>query len=121
MVPGLTWADLEYQSRLPERTKDVALELGRVREVGRFPEEPYDFDVTSAGAVRSPTALKEHRRAKSEFQGLLGGQLRQSPSKDVVLYVHGFNETFETAAVSMGELCHFFGREHVCAIFTWPW
>ena len=120
MVSGLTWADLEYQSRLPERTKDVALELGRVKEVGRFPEEPYDFDVTSAGAVRSPTALKEHRRAKSEFQGLLGGQLRQSPSKDVVLYVHGFNETFETAAVSMGELCHFFGREHVCAIFTWP-
>jgi esterase/lipase superfamily enzyme len=120
MVPGLTWADLEYQSGLPKRTRDVNLELGRVSEAGRFPEEPYDLDVTSAGAVRSPTDLKEHRRAKSGFQDLLRGQLRQSPTKEVVLYVHGFNETFESAALSMGELCHFFGREHVCAIFTWP-
>jgi esterase/lipase superfamily enzyme len=50
----------------------------------------------------------------------MGEQLRQSPRKEVVLYVHGFNETFASAAFTMGELCHFFGREHVCAIFTWP-
>ncbi len=120
MVPGLTWSDLEYQSRLPARTREVNLELGRVKEAGRFPQEPYDFDVTNAGAVRSPTVLKEHRKTKVEFQDLLREQLQQSPSKEVILYVHGFNETFETAALTMGELCHFFGREHVCAIFTWP-
>ena len=114
MVPGLTWSDLEYQSRLPVRTKDVTLELGRVREAGRFPQEP------ATGAVRSPTVLIEHRRVKSGFQDLLRAQLRQSPSKEVVLYVHGFNETFESAALTLGELCHFFGREQVCAIFTWP-
>jgi esterase/lipase superfamily enzyme len=120
MVPGLSWSDLEYQSRLPERTQDVFLELGRVTEAGRFPQEPYDFEATASGAVRSPAVLKEHRKAKTRFQELLGKQLRQSPSKEVVLYVHGFNETFASAAFTMGELCHFFGREHVCAIFTWP-
>ena len=120
MVPGLSWSDLEYQSRLPERTRDVLLELGRVTEVGRFPQEPYDFKATASGAVRSPTVLKEHRRVKTRFQDLMGEQLRQSPRKEVVLYVHGFNETFASAAFTMGELCHFFGREHVCAIFTWP-
>jgi esterase/lipase superfamily enzyme len=120
MVPGLSWSDLEYQSRLPERTMDVLLELGRVTEVGRFPQEPYDFEATASGAVRSPTVLKEHRRVKTQFRDLMGEQLRQSPRKEVVLYVHGFNETFASAAFTMGELCHFFGREHVCAIFTWP-
>ena len=120
MVPGLTWSDLEYQSRLSERTRAVNLELGRVTEAGRFPPEPYDFDVTTAGAVRSPAVLKEHRKVKSEFQELMREQLRESPRKEVILYVHGFNETFATAANTMGELCHFFGREHVCAIFTWP-
>jgi esterase/lipase superfamily enzyme len=34
--------------------------------------------------------------------------------------VHGFNETFETAAFTAAELCHFLGREPVCAFFTWP-
>lgn len=43
MLPGLTWSDLEYQNRLPERTKAVDLELGRVTEAGHFPPEPYDI------------------------------------------------------------------------------
>jgi esterase/lipase superfamily enzyme len=38
----------------------------------------------------------------------------------VLLYVHGFNETFETAAFTTAELCHFLGRESVCTFFTWP-
>ncbi len=37
-----------------------------------------------------------------------------------MLYVHGFNETFATAAFTAAELCHFFGREQVCSFFTWP-
>jgi esterase/lipase superfamily enzyme len=37
-----------------------------------------------------------------------------------MLYVHGFNETFATAAYTAAELCHFLGREHACAFFTWP-
>jgi esterase/lipase superfamily enzyme len=37
-----------------------------------------------------------------------------------VLYVHGYHNTFEDAALTMGELCHFLGREFVCSIFTWP-
>jgi esterase/lipase superfamily enzyme len=37
-----------------------------------------------------------------------------------MLYVHGFNETFATAAFTAAELCHFLGRAHVCAFFTWP-
>ncbi len=120
MVPGLGWWDLKYQSRLPERTRDVLLELGRVAEEGRFPPEPYDFEVTASGAVRSAAVLKEHRKVKTRFHDLMSEQLRQSPRKEVILYVHGFNETFASAAFTMGELCHFFGREHVCALFTWP-
>ncbi len=120
MVPGLGWSDLKHQSRLPERTRDVLLELGRVTEEGRFPPEPYDIEVTASGAVRSAAVLKEHRRVKARFRDVMREQLRQSPRKEVILYVHGFNETFASAAFTMGELCHFFGREHVCAIFTWP-
>jgi esterase/lipase superfamily enzyme len=37
-----------------------------------------------------------------------------------VLFVHGYANTFQDASFTMGELCHFLGREFVCAIFTWP-
>ena len=34
--------------------------------------------------------------------------------------MHGYHTSFESAALTMGELCHFLGREFVCGIFTWP-
>jgi esterase/lipase superfamily enzyme len=37
-----------------------------------------------------------------------------------MLYVHGFNETFASAAFTAAELCHFLGCAYVCAFFTWP-
>ena len=46
--------------------------------------------------------------------------LHPSHRQEIVIYVHGFNETFETAAFTIAELCHFLGREHVCSFFTWP-
>lgn len=58
--------------------------------------------------------------AKARFESMLGRQLQVAPSGEVVLYIHGFNETFKTAADTMGELCHYLGREHACGIFTWP-
>jgi len=37
-----------------------------------------------------------------------------------VLFVHGYHSSFERAALTMGEFCHFLGRDFVCGIFTWP-
>ncbi len=120
MTPNLTWADLEQQSRLRKRTKEVNLELSEVRERGRFPEEPYDLEVTSDGLIRSPTTVTQHRLVRARFESQLREQLRQSPSKEVVLYIHGFNESFASAAYTMADLCHYLGRQHVCMIFSWP-
>src|SRR5271169_2846370 len=38
----------------------------------------------------------------------------------MVLFIHGYSDTFTDAATTMGEMCHYLGREFVCAIFTWP-
>jgi esterase/lipase superfamily enzyme len=47
-------------------------------------------------------------------------RIEASPRKEVVLFVHGYANSFQDAAFSMADLCHFFGREFVCGIFTWP-
>ena len=120
MIPALTWTELEQQSRLRDRTRKVELALGLVGEIGRFPRESYGIEVTPAGFTRSPAALARHRDARGSFEALLRDRLAVSPRKEVVVFVHGFNETFATAAYTLAELCHFLGREHVCMLFTWP-
>jgi esterase/lipase superfamily enzyme len=121
VVPGLDWETLSAQSQLAERTREVNLELGEVREIGAFPDEPYQIAAGPSGKVlRDREELVRHSDAKIGLQGEVQRRLAAAPKREVLLYVHGFNETFATAAYTAAELCHFLGREHVCAFFTWP-
>ena len=81
---------------------------------------PYPIQTTKGGIRREPTVLDNHRRVGAALQSEVQRRLNAATSREVVLYVHGFNETFATAAHTAAELCHFFGRSHVCSFFTWP-
>ncbi|RKT47536.1 alpha/beta hydrolase [Thiocapsa rosea] len=121
MVPAIDWETLKAQSRLAERTSEVALELGTVKEFAAFPQEPYRIIRAGENTLsRDPIEMREFDATKAAFQEEIRRRLALSPKKEVMLYVHGFNETFATAAFTAAELCHFFGREQVCSFFTWP-
>jgi hypothetical protein len=75
MLPGLTWPELTKQSTVSERTRDVLMELGPVKEVGRSPKEPYDLQKTNAGISHTPEVLRKHETAKAEFQKMLVDQI----------------------------------------------
>jgi len=117
---GVTWDDLARQSALSERTAPLELKLGPTRELGRFPRIPYQTTATAAGPSRSPAVVDAHYAASRGLQDEVARRLALSSRKEVVLYVHGYHNTFGDAAMTMGELCHFLGREFVCGIFTWP-
>jgi esterase/lipase superfamily enzyme len=46
--------------------------------------------------------------------------LKYAPKKDVFLYVHGFNNTFEDAVFRLGMMWHMSGRAGVPIAYTWP-
>ncbi|QQO56777.1 MAG: alpha/beta hydrolase [Thiohalocapsa sp. PB-PSB1] len=120
MGENLEWQTLAWKSHSPEATKRIRLHLGTTTELGRFPDEPYDVVIDGPHIRRSPAAVAGHRQAKDALYRELAARLATSPSGEVLLYVHGFNETFESAAYTAAELCHFLGREDVCTFFTWP-
>ena len=116
----MTWDSLERQSLLAERTAPLDLKLGPTKEIGRFPIIPYKLAETPAGLTRAPAVVEAHETTTRALQAEVARRLASSPRKEVVLYVHGVDNTFEDAALTMGELCHFLGREFVCAMFSWP-
>jgi esterase/lipase superfamily enzyme len=117
---GMTWDALVKQSLLAERTTSLDLKLGPTTEIGRFPPIPYQLVVTGTGLTRAPAVVDAHEAAARALQAEVARRLASSPRKEVVLYIHGVANTFQDAALTMGELCHFLGREFVCGIFTWP-
>ena len=96
------------------------LKLGPTKELGRYPRIPYEVVVTPAGVTRAPAVVDAHETANRTLQAEIAKRLASSPRKEMVLYVHGVKNSFIDAAFTMGEMCHFLGREFVCAFFTWP-
>jgi esterase/lipase superfamily enzyme len=117
---GVTWDRLVVQSTLSERKETLELERGPTRELGRFPPIPYAVTVTADGLSRTPAVIEAHETASRALQAEVARRLTLSPRREMVLYVHGYHNTFSDAAMTMGELCHFLGREFACGIFTWP-
>lgn len=116
----VAWETLVRESGVRKRSQSLDLELGPTRELGRFPPIPYRVSPTGKGISRAPAVLEAHEQASEALQAELSRRLAASPRKEMVLYVHGYHNDFEDAALTMGELCHFLGREFVCGIFTWP-
>lgn len=109
------------------------------RPVGDPPEKPW-FDTqraqglvfakarvtppdTSVGgritsAVRGDWAVAGVADVQGE--GAAGAFAQAALGRDVLLYVHGYRESFESAAVSTAQLSHGIRFDGATALFTWP-
>jgi esterase/lipase superfamily enzyme len=117
---GVSWDVLVKESTATQRGTSLQLKLGPTTELGRFPPIPYEVAVGPDGIRRVPAVVEAYEEAKQQLQAQIAKRLAIARRKDVVLFVHGYNTSFESAALTMGELCHFLGRDFVCGIFTWP-
>src|ERR1700682_1821483 len=117
---GVSWDVLVKESTATQRGTQLQLKLGPTTELGRFPPVPYEVAVGPDGIRRVPAVVDAYEAAKQLLQTQIARRLAIARRKGVVLFVHGYNTSFESAALTMGELCHFLGRDFVCGIFTWP-
>ena len=116
----VSWDALVKESTATQRDNPLRLNLGTTTELGRFPAIPYEVVVARDGWRRAPATVEAYEKAKQQLQTEIAGRLAIAHRKEVVLFVHGYNTSFKRAALTMGELCHFLGRDFVCGIFTWP-
>ena len=96
------------------------MRLDGIKEIGRFPEVPYPAIVTSSGYHRSPEAVAAHEQAVALLQGEIRRRLAKSERKEVVVFIHGYNNSFADAAEATGSICHLLGGDFVCVSLSWP-
>jgi len=114
------WDALVRESTTAQRAAPLELKLGPTTEIGRFPAIPYEVTVGPDGVRRIAATVEAYEATKQRLQAEIAGRLALTRRQEVVLFVHGYHTSFESAALTMGELCHFLGRDFVCGIFSWP-
>ena len=116
----MTWEQLAEASTVRNRSREVPLELTGVREFVRLPPSNTSLYVVDDELVEPPDYLAALVAANAEAAALINSQLAKSPVKDVYVYVHGYNNTFEYAAFRMATIWHFLGRQGVPVLYSWP-
>ncbi len=95
--------------------------VGLPSEVGRFPETPYALEPAKGGVRRATDAIAAHERSLADMQRELTRRVAATGRKEVVVFVHGYNNSFEDAVKSAAQLCGDLGpQDFTCIALTWP-
>lgn len=115
-----TWLSLIAASQGADREKKIPLFMDDVAEFSRFPETPLPFRIVD-GAPRTDEA-EEARLAAAEaaLQTALRERIAESPAREILLFIPGFNTPFDEAAFITAEIWHFAGRRGVPVVYSWP-
>jgi esterase/lipase superfamily enzyme len=120
LLPQMGWEELERISLERERAKKITLELTSIEEQSRFPKTPWSIVTVDGVEQIDPAIMEAREEARMAFQAELQRRLALSPKPEVLLFVHGFNNQFKDAALTLAEMWHFMGRDVVPVLYTWP-
>lgn len=116
----LSWHNLVALSASTEKANSIPLQVNQVVETTHFPRTPLPFYIKNGQIKTLPQAKQAYDTKTAEVHETLAGELQKTNRKDIVLFVHGFNNSFEHAALSLADVWHYTGRVGVPVFYSWP-
>jgi esterase/lipase superfamily enzyme len=120
LAPAPSWDELVRLSGQGEEHPGFLLDMTRVEQEGEVVLTPQSLEVVEGRLRRTRDSFAELEKAKAAFLNMVKARLDRTRSKDVYLYVHGFNNTFYDAVARSAILWHSISRQGVFIAYTWP-
>jgi esterase/lipase superfamily enzyme len=123
MGEKLSWEELSSISTQETRSSDrPSIDVVSVKEQGRFPATPYFYRVLGRNKYLEvePEVLYQREAEMENARNDLLRRLAKTPRKEIFVFVHGINYSFNEAVEVVAEGHHFLGREGIPIAYTWP-
>ena len=114
------WDTLVRDSTAKERSRSYHPHVVSVEPKGSFGNVIKFYEAFEGRLRPKSDTLRQHRAEVAGLHALIDEWLARSPRKEVGVFVHGFNNTFDQAAVRTAQAWHMFGRIGVPIVYTWP-
>ena len=116
----LSWNYLKNQSEIKSRSVKIPLKIETITNLVNFPATPLPFAFKNGNVILDYKANQLYQQATNKFRQILKFHLNKTKRHDVILFVHGFNNSFAEAGLSLADIWHFTGRIGVPIFYTWP-
>lgn len=118
--PPMDWEQLSSYVAAPKRKGKHSLFLKSAMEFGSLAVPLSQMEVREGRYRLSNEDAVLLKDSELKLHEELAKRLKYAPRKDVYLYVHGFNNSFEDAVFRLGMMWHMAGRPGVPIAYTWP-
>ena len=118
--PETTWDEVVESSGRAGEDADWELELTEIDEVGSVGISADALEVVDGQLRRNAAAELQLMGIRANFISLVKSKIDQAPSKDLYVYVHGFNNSFYDSIARAAILWHSISRQGVFLSYTWP-
>lgn len=115
-----SWKEFAAMSLQSSRSKKLEMHMGNITEESRLPPTPHPASFIDGKIQISQERLTEAREVEAKMNARVSEMLAEASRKEVVIYIHGYNNDFDDATYQLAELWHFLGRKHVPVLYTWP-
>jgi esterase/lipase superfamily enzyme len=116
----LTWGDLLVHSTNPGSNADVRLEVTRITKDGNVGSVLSRLVVEDGHLVYPDDAVEQFLHDLDAFNAAMEPWLVEGDDNAAIVFVHGFNNTFDGATLRLAKTWHAIGRDGVPILFTWP-
>ncbi len=116
----VTWDELVADSTSAARIHEYVPAVVRIEELGTIPSLQSLMEARDRRFYRRPDALEILNKAVQGMLQAMQPLVDQTDRKEAVLFVHGFNNSFDDAVVRIAQAWHFGGRKGVPIAYTWP-
>jgi esterase/lipase superfamily enzyme len=120
LSPQSSWKELTQDSTTAKRSHEYTLKLAGVRVDGQIQPLIEQAVLSGEGTAITQTAALQDQKAVERLHELLRRRLAPTKHKDVYIFVHGFNNTFDDSVFRAAEIWHFMGRVGVPVAYSWP-
>lgn len=115
-----SWEEFTALSLDSDRTKELTMQMGDISEALRLLPTPHPASFVDGKIQVDPDRLTTAREVETKMHAAISQMLADTQRKEVVIYIHGYNNHFEDAALDLAEIWHFLGRKHLPILYTWP-
>jgi len=112
---------VEYGSERGELQLGVCeVSIPKIHQVGKL-EAPSIFRMEfSEDKERHIILERTVQKSEADFYHHVQEKVNRSPRKDLFVFIHGYNETFEDAALRTAQMAHDLGFEGAPVFYSWP-
>mgnify|MGYP005857447703 CR=1 FL=1 len=97
-----------------------AVRVAAPDELVRFPMTPVPFFRRGSVIVPEPAPAAAYRAAADRFKAEVAAALRARGQRDVIVFVHGYRNSFDDSVSTLADLWQATGRRALPIVFSWP-